>query len=43
MSENKEFNITGLCIPKLHYMVDTSEKVSQIIERYIKRGAYFTT
>jgi hypothetical protein len=42
MSENKEFNITGLCIPKLHYMVDTSEKVSQIIERYIKRGAYFT-
>lgn len=42
MTGKKEFNITGLCIPKLHYMADTSGKVDQIIERYIERGAYFT-
>lgn len=42
MAKKKEFNITGLCIPKLHYMVDTSEKVSQIIEKYVERGAYVT-
>ncbi|MCI8681432.1 MAG: hypothetical protein HFH50_00280 [Lachnospiraceae bacterium] len=40
--EKKECNITGLCIPKLYYMVDTSEKVSQIIEKYVERGAYAT-
>ncbi|MCI9173641.1 MAG: hypothetical protein HFH49_01680, partial [Lachnospiraceae bacterium] len=38
----KEFNVTGLCIPKLHYMVDASEKISQIIEKYVKRDAYVT-
>ncbi len=42
MAGKKEFNITGLCIPKLHYMVDTNDKVSQIIEKYIERDAYFT-
>lgn len=38
----KEFNITGLCIPKLHYMADTGRKIDQIIEKYIRRNAYFT-
>lgn len=36
----KEFNITGTCIPGVHYMVDTSDKIDQIIE-LIDRGKYF--
>lgn len=42
MAGKKEFNITGLCIPRLHYMADTSEKISLIIDKYIERNAYFT-
>ena len=42
MAWKKEFNTTGLCVPRLHYMADTSGKISQIIEKYIERGAYFT-
>ncbi|MDR1558964.1 MAG: ATP-binding protein [Clostridiales bacterium] len=38
----KKFNVTGLCNPKLHYMVDTSEKINIIIRSYINQGAYFT-
>ncbi|MBI4648751.1 MAG: AAA-like domain-containing protein [Bacteroidia bacterium] len=37
----KEFNITGTCIPDMHYMVDTSDKLDKIIE-LIDRGKYFT-
>lgn len=37
----KEFNVTGTCIPSMHYMVDTSQKLDQIIE-LIDRGRYFT-
>ncbi|MCP5496860.1 MAG: AAA family ATPase [Leptospiraceae bacterium] len=36
----KKFNITGLCIPEKHYMVDTSKKVLKIIEM-IDKGKYF--
>ncbi len=27
MVRQKKFNITGICIPKLHYMVDTTDKI----------------
>ncbi len=36
----KEFNITGTCIPEMHYMVDTSNKLEKII-RLIEKGKYF--
>lgn len=38
----KKFNLTGLCIPEKHYMVDLSDKVDEIIRDYIDQGAYFT-
>lgn len=37
----KEFNVTGTCIPGEHYMVDTSEKLDQIIQ-LIEKKKYFT-
>ena len=37
----KYFNVTGLCIPEKHYMVDISLKVKKIIEM-VDRGDYFT-
>ncbi len=37
----KRFNITGLCIPDKHYMVDISNKLREIGEM-IDRGDYFT-
>jgi hypothetical protein len=37
----KYFNVTGLCIPEKHYMVDISSKVKKIIEM-VDRGDYFT-
>jgi len=37
----KEFNVTGLCIPERHYMVDISNKLKLIIET-VDKGAYFT-
>ena len=37
----RKFNDTGLCVPRRHYMVDTSAKIEQII-RLIKEGEYFT-
>jgi hypothetical protein len=36
----KQFNITGVCIPEKHYMVDISNKTAKIIEM-IERGDYF--
>ena len=36
----KEFNITGTCIPHLHYMVDIGDKVEKVIE-LIEKGKYF--
>ncbi len=38
---SKRFNDTGLCIPSRHYMVDTSQKIEQIIH-LIEDGQYFT-
>ncbi|MGE5343184.1 MAG: AAA family ATPase [Candidatus Omnitrophota bacterium] len=36
----KEFNTTGVCIPKRHYMVDISKKTEKILEM-IEHGDYF--
>lgn len=38
----KRFNLTGVCVPDKHYMVDLSEKADIIIRDYIEQGAYFT-
>ena len=37
----REFNITGICNPEWHYMVDTSEKMNQMVE-LIEKRKYFT-
>ncbi len=37
----KEFNITGLCNPHKHYMVEPSQKVDKILA-FIAEGKYFT-
>ncbi len=37
----KEFNVTGLCNPKKHYMVDITEKL-KTIESMVDSGEYFT-
>ncbi len=37
----KHFNITGVCIPDKHYMVDISRQLGQIRE-LVDQGAYFT-
>jgi hypothetical protein len=37
----KEFNVTGLCNPTMHYMVDISAKLKTIIRDYIDPGKYF--
>ncbi|MDF2884060.1 MAG: putative AAA-ATPase, partial [Clostridiaceae bacterium] len=36
----KEFNVTGTCIPEMHYMVDTSGKLQKII-KMIEKEKYF--
>lgn len=42
MVRRKTFNITGICIPGLHYMVDTTDRIDEIINEYIAYGEYFT-
>ena len=37
----RKFNVTGVCVPHLHYMVDIRNKVAQIKE-LIDNGEYFT-
>ncbi len=37
----KEFNTSVVCIPGRHYMVDTSEMIQTIIERYVLKDRYF--
>lgn len=36
----KEFNVTGLCVPKKHYMVDLSKRLVQM-KKMIDKGNYF--
>ena len=37
----KRFNVTGLCVPKKHYMVDISGKIDEIL-KLVHYGDYFT-
>ncbi|MBM7557290.1 AAA-like domain-containing protein [Halanaerobacter jeridensis] len=37
----KEFNVTGVCIPEKHYMVNIDSKLEQLIE-LVNKGNYFT-
>ena len=37
----KKFNITGTCLPHLHYMMDNGAKLAEVMEM-IEAGAYFT-
>jgi hypothetical protein len=37
----KEFNVTGICIPERHYMVDITDKLNQI-RCLVEKGQYFT-
>lgn len=37
----KSFNTTGLCIPSKHYMVDTTNKINEIV-KLIEQEKYFT-
>jgi len=39
--QNKEFNITGTCIPEKHFMADVSDKLEKILA-LITTGKYFT-
>lgn len=36
----KEFNITGMCIPEMHYMVNTQNKIDEIM-KLIEKRKYF--
>ena len=36
----KRFNVTGVCIPRYHYMVDLSRKVDEI-KKLVDRGGMF--
>ncbi len=38
---HKKFNITGLCLPEKHYMVDISDRL-RAIKAYIDEGSYFS-
>lgn len=38
---SREFNVTGTCIPEMHYMVDISGKLDSIT-KLIEKGSYFT-
>lgn len=37
----KKFNITGICVPDLHYMTDISRQISEM-HRLVNDGCYFT-
>jgi len=37
----REFNVTGVCVPNMHYMVDISEKVEKVF-RLVEGAKYFT-
>lgn len=39
--KRKKFNITGLCIPERHYMVDIGGRIAQI-KQMVEDGEYFT-
>jgi predicted AAA+ superfamily ATPase len=37
----REFNVTGICVPDMHYMVDISGKIEQIF-KLVEGKKYFT-
>ena len=37
----RKFNVTGICVPNMHYMVDISEKIEQIFQ-LVEDKDYFT-
>ena len=37
----RKFNVTGICVPEMHYMVDISEKIEKIF-KLIEEQSYFT-
>lgn len=37
----KYFNTEGRCSPRLHYMIDLTERLALIRKRYVERGSYF--
>jgi len=37
----REFNVTGICVPEMHYMVDISGKIEQIF-KLVEGRKYFT-
>ena len=37
----KRFNVTGLCVPRKHYMVNLEDRLAQVKEM-VDEGAYFT-
>ncbi|HEX3047972.1 MAG TPA: AAA-like domain-containing protein [Bacillota bacterium] len=37
----KKFNVTGLCVPEKHYMVDIKAKIAAIV-KMVDEGSYFT-
>ncbi len=41
MGLSKQFNVTGTCIPELHYMVYPENKLEAMM-RFIEQGKYFT-
>ena len=37
----KKFNVTGVCIPELHYMINLSSRLEKI-KAMVDQGLYFT-
>lgn len=38
----KHFNVTGVCVPGRHYMVDMESRIERVAADYVERGLYFT-
>jgi len=36
----KEFNVTGVCFPHLHYVVNNAHRIKEVMEM-VERGNYF--
>ena len=41
LEKERKFNVTGTCVPSMHYMADTSEKITQIMQ-LVDDGEYFS-
>lgn len=38
----RKFNVTGICVPGQDYMVNTDNRVEEIVKDFIEEGQYFT-